>query len=63
MMNDDGFRFEEENARNFFIDLYTKPAEKVSEEIKYTVDNYIGNSMLPDDVTVIDVRFDSMLFF
>ena len=38
-------------------------SEKVSEEIKYTVDNYIGNSMLPDDVTVIDVRFDSMLFF
>ncbi|MBQ0038955.1 MAG: SpoIIE family protein phosphatase [Treponema sp.] len=62
MLNDDGFRFEDQNAKNFFIDLYTKSSENVADEIKYTVDNYIGNSMLPDDVTVIDIRFDSMLF-
>lgn len=62
MVNDDGFRFEDQNAKNFFIDLYTKPTENVAKEIKYTVDNYIGNSMLPDDITVIDIRFDSMLF-
>lgn len=62
MVNDDGFRFDEQNARNFFIGLYTKPTEDVAKEIKYCVDNYIGKSMLPDDVTVIDIRFDSMLF-
>ncbi|WP_407398143.1 PP2C family protein-serine/threonine phosphatase [Treponema sp.] len=62
MVNEDGFRFEDQNAKNFFIDLYTKPTADVAKEIKYCVDNYIGNSMLPDDITVIDIRFDSMLF-
>ena len=62
MVNDDGFRFDEQNTKNFFIGLYTKPTEDVAKEIKYCVDNYIGKSMLPDDVTVIDIRFDTMLF-
>lgn len=62
MVNDDGFRFEEENSKQFFIDLYTKTTDEVAKEIKYCVDNYTGKSMLPDDITVIDIRFDSMLF-
>lgn len=62
MVSDDGFRFEDQNVKNFFIDLYTKPTGDVAKEIKYCVDNYIGKSMLPDDITVIDIRFDSMLF-
>lgn len=56
MQNDDGTRFEDENVRNFFTKLYDKPENEVYSAITKTVDSYIGHSMIPDDITVIDIR-------
>lgn len=62
MVNEDGFRYEDQNAKNFFIKLYSATKEEVPEKIEFCVDHYIGKTMLPDDITVIDIRFDSILF-
>lgn len=62
MLNEDGFRFEEDNAVNFFTELYMKRPEEVHAAIEEQVNSYTGNAMLPDDITVIDIRFDSVLF-
>lgn len=63
MVNEDGFRYEEQNVKKFFTRLYSKTSAEIEDTITQLVDNYIGNSMLPDDITVIDIRFDSMLFY
>ena len=56
MQNDDGTRFEDENVRHFFTKLYDKPEDEVYSAITKAVDSYIGHSMIPDDITVIDIR-------
>ena len=56
MQNDDGTRFEDENVRRFFTKLYDKPEAEVYNAITKAVDSYIGHSMIPDDITVIDIR-------
>ena len=56
MQNDEGTRFEDENVRYFFTKLYDKQENEVYSAITKTVDSYIGHSMIPDDITVIDIR-------
>lgn len=63
MMNDEGFRYEDENAKKFFLNLYRTPASEVYDKIESTVNSFTGKALLPDDITVIDIRLDSPLFF
>lgn len=57
MQTEDGIRYDDDRTKEFFINLYSKKDEEVGETIKKTVDDWIGNAMLPDDVTVLDIRF------
>ena len=57
MQTEDGIRYDDDRTKEFFINLYSKKDEEVGENIKKTVDDWIGNAMLPDDVTVLDIRF------
>lgn len=63
MMDNEGIRYEDENAKKFFLNLYNTPAAEVYNKIESTVESFTGNTMLPDDITVIDIRLDSTLFF
>ncbi len=56
MQNEDGVRYEDTRARNFFISLFNEPADKVSDTIQNEVDTWVGHAMLPDDITVLDLR-------
>jgi len=57
MKNDDGLRYEDELAKKFFIRLYGVKDEDVCPTIENTVNTWIQNAMLPDDITVLDIRF------
>ena len=57
MQTEDSIRYDDDRAKEFFINLYSKSYEEVSDTIKKTVDGWIMNAMLPDDVTVLDIRF------
>jgi phosphoserine phosphatase RsbU/P len=57
MKNDDGMRYEDDLAKKFFIKLYNTKDEDVCSTIEHTVTSWIQNTMLPDDITVIDIRF------
>lgn len=56
MQNSDGIRFEEKNACEFFRKLYETPDEQVGNTIGEAVDKYIGGTLIPDDITVMDIR-------
>ena len=57
MQTEDGIRYDDDRAKEFFINLYSKKDEEVGETVQKTVDSWIMNAMLPDDVTVLDIRF------
>lgn len=57
MQTEDGIRYDDDRTKEFFIDLYSKKDSEVAEAIGKTVDEWIQNAMLPDDVTVMDIRF------
>lgn len=57
MQNEEGFRFEDEKAKDFFKSLYSADTYSVSKTIEDTVNNWVGRTMLPDDITVINMRF------
>ena len=57
MQTEDGIRYDDDRAKEFFINLYSKKDVEVGETVQKTVDGWIGNAMLPDDVTVLDIRF------
>ncbi|MCR4939890.1 MAG: SpoIIE family protein phosphatase [Treponemataceae bacterium] len=57
MQTEDGIRYDDDRSKEFFINLYSKKYEEVSDTIGKTVDGWIQNAMLPDDVTVLDIRF------
>jgi phosphoserine phosphatase RsbU/P len=57
MKNDDGLRYEDVNVKDFFVNLYNVRNEEIESTITRTIDTYIQHSMLPDDITVLDIRF------
>ncbi|MBQ9495141.1 MAG: SpoIIE family protein phosphatase [Treponema sp.] len=57
MQNDDGIRFNDAHVKEFFIKLYNEKDDDVCSTIKETVTSWIQNAMIPDDITVIDIRF------
>lgn len=57
MKNDSDERYEDERAKEFFQKMYDLNDDEVIFHIDDTVTKWIGRTMLPDDVTVLDVRF------
>lgn len=57
MVNDEGKRFEEENAKEFFMDLYDQNHYTAEEYISKEVEKWTNKALLPDDITVINIRF------
>ncbi len=56
MQNPDGRRYEEQSAFEFFTRLYTVPEEDFFNEVTKTVNKYIGEMLIPDDITIMDIR-------
>ncbi len=57
MQNDDGTRFDDSRAKDFFINLYNTSVQESYKLTDSTIKNWIQKSMLPDDITVLDIRF------
>lgn len=57
MVNDEGIRFEEENVIELFKDLYGQNPYTSVKYIEDRVNDWVGRSLLPDDITVINMRF------
>lgn len=57
MKDPSGERFEEERTKKFFMELYSVPQEKLNDHISQTVASWCAEARLPDDVTLIDIRF------
>ncbi len=57
MMTESGNRFEDERAKDFFKKLYDMNDDEVEEAMGKVVESWIGQAMLPDDVTILDIRF------
>lgn len=57
MKDEAGHRYEDDNAKKFFTTLYELNDDEVEACIEKTVSDWTGEAMLPDDVTVMDIRF------
>ena len=57
MKDELGERYEDARAKDFFVKLYDTSDAEVKGEVEDTVRKWIGTAILPDDVTVIDIRF------
>ena len=57
MQSEEGVRYEEARAKAFFGKLFETGLQDAGREIKETVENWIQQTLLPDDITVINLRF------
>ncbi|MBO4439273.1 MAG: SpoIIE family protein phosphatase [Spirochaetaceae bacterium] len=57
MQNDNGERFDEDRTKAFFGDLFSTDFESAEASIEKAVNGWIQNSLLPDDITVMNIRF------
>lgn len=47
----------DDRAKLFFNNLYTEETENLSDVIGRTIDNFTSETVIPDDITLIDIRF------
>lgn len=57
MQSDDGERFDEDRTKAFFGTLFKTDVYSASKTIEKTVTDWIGHTLLPDDITVMNIRF------
>ena len=57
MQNDDGIRYDEERTKVFFGELFNTDVYSAEKKIEKTVTDWIQHALLPDDITVMNVRF------
>ena len=57
MQSDDGERFDEARTKAFFGDLFKTDVYSAEKTIEKTVTDWIQHSLLPDDITVMNIRF------
>jgi sigma-B regulation protein RsbU (phosphoserine phosphatase) len=57
MQNDEGTRYDETNTKKFFLDYYSKESDVLKSFASDTVTKWIEHSMLPDDITIMNIRF------
>lgn len=56
MYNKDFEIFDEDEVKRFLTSLYSAQDEKVEEQIKRVVENFTSDTLIPDDITVVDIR-------
>ncbi|MCR4580266.1 MAG: serine/threonine-protein phosphatase [Treponema sp.] len=57
MQSDDGERYDEARTKAFFGELFKTDVYSAEKEIEKTVNSWIGHALLPDDITVMNIRF------
>ena len=57
MQSDDGERFDEARTKAFFGELFKTDVYTAEKTIEKTVKDWIGQALLPDDITVMNIRF------
>ena len=57
MQNDDGERYDEPRTKAFFGELFKTDKYSAEKVIEKTVNDWVGKALLPDDITVMNVRF------
>ena len=57
MQSDDGERYDEARTKAFFGELYKTDVYSAEKTIEKTVTDWIQNALLPDDITVMNIRF------
>ena len=57
MQNDDGERYDEPRTKAFFGELFKTDVYSAEKTIEKTVKDWVGKALLPDDITVMNVRF------
>ena len=57
MQSDDGERFDEARTKAFFGELFKTDKYSAEKTIEKTVTDWIQHSLLPDDITVMNIRF------
>lgn len=58
MITPDGERHEDERTRQLFASTYGKSREETSAAYEKAINMWINEAMLPDDITIMDVRFN-----
>ncbi len=57
MQNEEGVRYEEPRTKAFFGKLFETDLPQAGNEIKELVESWIQQALLPDDITVMNIRF------
>ena len=57
MQNDDGERYDEPRTKAFFGEFFKTDVYSAEKTIEKTVNDWVGKALLPDDITVMNVRF------
>lgn len=57
MQTTDGVRYEEENTKKLFLETYGVKGDAFTAKIEKTVNNWITDAMLIDDITLLDINF------
>lgn len=58
MVTPDGVRFEDDRTRELFASTYAKSNAETQEYFTKTIEAWITEAMLPDDITIMDIRFN-----
>ncbi|HOC29625.1 MAG TPA: PP2C family protein-serine/threonine phosphatase [Treponemataceae bacterium] len=57
MVTSDGVRFEDDKTRDLIASVHTKSEADTAEAYTKAIDSWIHEAMLPDDITIMDIRF------
>ena len=57
MQNDNGERYDEARTKAFFGELFKADVDSIEKSVEKAVTDWIQNSLLPDDITVMNIRF------
>ena len=57
MQNDDGERYDEARTKAFFSELFKTDVYSAEKAVEKTVTDWKGKALLPDDITVMNIRF------
>jgi sigma-B regulation protein RsbU (phosphoserine phosphatase) len=54
----DGVRFGDDHTKNLFAATHGKPVQETQAIFTKTIDDWVSEAMLPDDISIMDVRFN-----
>lgn len=57
MVTSDGIRYEDERTRNLITSIYGKSKTDTLDMYTKAIDSWIQDAMLPDDISIMDIRF------